>query len=79
MCTFLTVFVFSCAENKKRSNRTYIRIWGDVYRSDLKALGVELGEQPFPKFVIIANGELRCSEDAVDEDLGSLIAKHGKA
>ena len=38
-----------------------------------------MGAEPFPKFVVFADGQPRCVEDVTDESLGDLIGKFGRA
>lgn len=71
----LTPCFHSAAERYNTSKRTFARIAGEKFKTELKEIGVDMGETPYPKFAILVNGEVRLADDVVDVDLPGEVSK----
>ena len=71
----LNAYSYSTAERYNTSKRTFARIAGEKFKTELKEIGVDMGETPYPKFAVLVNGEVRIADDVVDVDLPGEVSK----
>ena len=66
---------YSAFQRYNTSKRTFAKIAGDKFKSELQDVGLDMGATPYPKFAIFVNQEVRMAEDVVDMELLSEVSK----